>query len=132
MSKQNVKKFMQALNLPQDCIDSYEKDGTIYCSTSVGMRKPTPFIQGVVDSITNQFGDKYTVYHVIASRLNKCKIIDCLLCPKDEYEVEYYLDSAKQGYPLSYCENRTIPEYTGAGDIHVVYHPEIKSLSRIG
>lgn len=124
--------YLRALEVPLPVAQEFASNHSAICSTPFGICEMPPDVVEKFNLIKEEYGNSYEIYHVIISVMYGCEIVDYLLYPFDPDENAYLLADTKRGYVLSYCWNKSIPEFSSAGDIKVKYNPETKSIIRIG
>lgn len=116
------------LGIPQNITPN--PSSTVICSTPSGVVPMPPEVKKKLRQLEAGLCSGYKVYYTIISHMHGCDIVDFLLCPSDSSEYEYISDGAKNGFPLSFCWNRTIPFFSEPGSIEVKYDKNIGALIR--
>lgn len=109
---------------------TFNSSNTVICSTPNGVVPMPPEVKKKLEQLEAGLCSGYQIYYAIISHMHDCDIVDFLLCPSDSSEYEDISVDAKNGRPLSFCWNRTIPFFSEPGSIEVKYDKNIKALIR--
>lgn len=109
---------MKMLQLPENIIAEFEKNGKLMLSDCYSSEVPEDILQQI-KAWEEKFGN--LVYHVIHTKW-KFETYECLSVSayKSDWEYERNLiEDPTNQWPMAFCINKTIPEFTESGSIKV-------------
>ena len=119
---------MEMLNLCENVIDEFEEEAQLYRSEFNGILY---WLDERQQTCVAEVQEDYNilVYHIIHSHTEFGELLSMLYVSRHKEEWEEDREFLKQGYPIAYVKNLSIPEFSEFGSIGI--QPCIGGVKRI-